>query len=112
MRQSFERPQPATYLTRRAEQLIQHKTRIYRQKSEKKSAPGGMLDITAACHRTQAAGSPVGSIARILIQSHITGESIMNELSINLIHGALALILALTPLVAAAYLDWKQKHQP
>ncbi len=35
----------------------------------------------------------------------------MNELLINIIHGLLAMILALAPLSVAAYLDLKQKRE-
>lgn len=35
----------------------------------------------------------------------------MNELTINLIHGLLATILALAPLSVAAYFDVKQKRE-
>ena len=35
----------------------------------------------------------------------------MNELSINIIHGLLATILALAPLSVAAYFDVKQKRE-
>lgn len=35
----------------------------------------------------------------------------MNELSINIIHGLLATILALGPLSIALYFDLRQKHE-
>lgn len=35
----------------------------------------------------------------------------MSELTINLIHGLLATILALAPLSVAAYFDMKQKRE-
>jgi hypothetical protein len=39
------------------------------------------------------------------------GETKMNELSINIVHGLLATILALGPLSIALYFDLKQKRE-